>query len=181
MSLQIDYDGLELAMTHSDPLEATQFFLDTRTGAVVVVDEAIETGARALADPSQTTDPLVQLAWYLLWRDGEIGEELLPAEEAAMEERLAAYLNRYAGVPTLDSHEAYQDMVDFTATVRNPQLRQLLEVALNGKGAFRRFKDVLLEYPRERERWFSFSSQRLRAQIDEWLESIGLSQAGGKD
>ena len=40
-------------------------------------------------------------------------------------------------------------------------LVELLEVAVNGKGAFRHFKDVLLNYPEEEERWFQIKDGRL--------------------
>ena len=60
-------------------------------------------------------------------------------------------------------------MAEFAATVGNAHLRDLLEVALNGRGAFRRFKDVLLDYPAERERWFAFRDGQVRAAASEWL------------
>ena len=43
-------------------------------------------------------------------------------------------------------------MVRFAASVSNPHLCELLGVAVRGRGAFRRFKDVLTRYPAERER-----------------------------
>ena len=43
-----------------------------------------------------------------------------------------------------------------------------------GRGAFRHFKDVLLDYPDERERWFKFKNARVRERILEWLESEGV-------
>jgi len=53
----------------------------------------------------------------------------------------------------------------------------LLEVAIRGKGAFRRFKDVLEGYPEEMERWFSFKDDRLRERALEWLDDIGITLA----
>jgi hypothetical protein len=38
-------------------------------------------------------------------------------------------------------------MVDFTATRQNRHLANRLDITLNGRGAFRRFKDVLFEWP----------------------------------
>ena len=43
-----------------------------------------------------------------------------------------------------------------------------------GKGAFRRFKDVLMSYPEDRERWFVFRSERLRVLMEAWLAAHGL-------
>lgn len=49
------------------------------------------------------------------------------------------------------------------------RLANRLERAISGRGAFRYFKDVLLDHPRERERWFAFTDQRLRERVLEWL------------
>jgi Uncharacterised protein family (UPF0158) len=71
------------------------------------------------------------------------------------------------------SSEAHRDMVDFSAAISYPELSRLLDVALGGRGAFRRFKDVLVEYPDERERWFAFSDQRRLGRALEWLAELG--------
>jgi len=52
--------------------------------------------------------------------------------------------------------EGYQDMEGFIETVEDESLQENLCAATKGRGAFRRFKDVLLNYPEEQERWFSF-------------------------
>jgi hypothetical protein len=65
-------------------------------------------------------------------------------------------------------------MADFAGTVTDPHLTELLDVALTGKGAFRRFKDVLYGYPQERDRWFAFKDERLRKRVDDWLEAYGI-------
>jgi hypothetical protein len=49
------------------------------------------------------------------------------------------------------------------------------EVALAGRGAFRRFKDVLLHYPAEREAWFAFRDRHVRAAAWDWLEVKGIN------
>ena len=52
----------------------------------------------------------------------------------------------------------------------NLELRGRLNQAIDGKGAFRRFKDVLLNYPVERERWFTYRGDLLHWQIQQWME-----------
>jgi hypothetical protein len=47
-------------------------------------------------------------------------------------------------------------------------------VSIDGKGAFRRFKDVLMSYGAERERWFAFRSERLRIFMEAWLNAHAL-------
>ena len=82
---------------------------------------------------------------------------------------------RYERIPKAESHQGYEDMVDFIATVKDERLAELLEVAINGKGAFRRFKDVLLNYPEKRERWFQFKDDRVQEKALEWLGDIDVS------
>jgi len=60
-------------------------------------------------------------------------------------------------------------MDEFASSIGDPRLRELLEVALDGRGAFRRFKDVLARWPEERARWFAFRDECLRGAMQEWL------------
>jgi len=68
-------------------------------------------------------------------------------------------------IPSEGSYEGYCDMEAFIATVRNRRLQERLERAINGRGAFRYSKDVLLDYPVERERWFQFKREWLHQRI----------------
>lgn len=79
--------------------------------------------------------------------------------------------NRYREISTLSSHEGYECMEKFADTVISKELGKKLAIALNGKGAFRRFKDVLLDYPDERDRWFQFEKETIANLAKEWLES----------
>jgi hypothetical protein len=65
-------------------------------------------------------------------------------------------------------------MEDFLETVSDPQIRRELGIAIAGRGAFRRFKDVLLDYPAERERWFAFEKDRMQQRVLDWLDEIGV-------
>ncbi len=76
---------------------------------------------------------------------------------------------RFLWIEPEESRVAFRDMEDFVATVSSAQLRDLLDVAITGKGAFRRFKDVLARSPAELERWFGFRQQRLGIRAREWL------------
>lgn len=62
-------------------------------------------------------------------------------------------------------------MAEFITTVRSPRLQERLERAIRGRGAFRHFKDVLLDFPTERERWFQFKHEQLHQRILDWLEA----------
>ena len=100
---------------------------------------------------------------YATWGSGEDGD----LSEEEIDEGLAA--GRLVKVEPLPSSTEYGWMAEFAASVRNRHVRELLDVALHGRGAFRRFKDVLAGYPAERERWFAFRDERMREAIAEWL------------
>ena len=65
-------------------------------------------------------------------------------------------------------------MTSFIETLKDPTLRQELSLALNGKGAFRKFKDILINYPKERKRWHGHNAKAIKSEIREWLHSVGV-------
>jgi hypothetical protein len=83
----------------------------------------------------------------------------------------AQYGSRYIGVPHADSHEGYRDMEDFVVTVEDERLQDQLWQAISGRGAFRRFRDVLVGHFREQERWYAFKDARLEQRVLDWLAS----------
>jgi len=116
--------------------------------------------------------------YYLDLDNGEIlflSEYMDDEETRILKDQMEEDFDRYERIPKAESHEEYEDMVDFIATVKDEYLAELLEVATNGKGAFRRFKDVLLNYPEERERWFQFKDDRTQERALEWLDDIDVS------
>jgi len=85
--------------------------------------------------------------------------------------------DRWLYVWPTGSRRAYNDMVDFTATRESRTLAARLERALEGRGAFRRFKDVLFDWPEDRDAWFVFSEDRRRGRAREWLADAGYRPA----
>jgi hypothetical protein len=65
-------------------------------------------------------------------------------------------------------------MERFITMVTNEDVQRRLGHAIDGKGAFRRFKDVLMTFADEREHWFNFRSERLRVFMEAWLAAHGL-------
>ncbi|HXM75639.1 MAG TPA: UPF0158 family protein, partial [Thermoanaerobaculia bacterium] len=107
-------------------------------------------------------DRTSEYSWVL---DTETGAVLRLAEDdelpLSIEEIEEDETGRFLGIDPEDPHEGYRDMEEFIATVADSSLRDLLDVAIAGKGAFRRFKDVLTRAPQERERWFRFQDDRV--------------------
>ena len=65
----------------------------------------------------------------------------------------------------------------FIAGVADPDRTDRLRIAVDGKGAFRRFKDVVARWPDEEERWYRFSEERRRGRARQWLADAGYRPA----
>jgi len=131
---------------------------------------------------SAMEDSSYEHSYYLDLKTGEIvlvSDWMDEEEVERLRDRIEDSPDRYRQIPKVESYEAYRDMEDFIATVEDEHLAELLEVAINGRGAFRRFKDVLLSYPEERERWFRFKEERTEQRALEWLDEIGVSPVEG--
>ncbi len=172
---KVSFSDLEDAFL--DSTYGHHYWLDKRTGEVLVVDEEISRSLERGEDLSKAPEwqrEFIEQARRVLRAFGE-----LPGQEG---DECEIEFGRYVEIPKRESGEAYEDMAEFAETVTNPHLRELLAVALRGKGAFRRFKDVLLGYPAERERWFEFEERRRREAIEEWAreEGVEISFGAGK-
>jgi hypothetical protein len=95
-------------------------------------------------------------------------------DAAARRAKVANNPDRYVRVDPASSREQYRWMERFVNLVQDQALRERLLVAIDGKGAFRRFKDVLLAFPAERERWFAHRSELLHLHIQTWLEHMQI-------
>ena len=83
---------------------------------------------------------------------------------------------RYIKVEPASSREQYRWMEKFVSTVDEDGLRDRLLIAIDGKGAFRRFKDLLVHYPGVRERWYTYRSAHLHDHINNWLNELGIEE-----
>lgn len=126
----------------------------------------LEISWEALEDAFENNAPEVHS--YLHLTTGEVLRVVDGVADPVMHQRIASDPN-YLRIDPVSSREQYRWMERFIATVSDPELRSRLVAAIDGKGAFRRFKDVLMAYPNERERWFEFRTERLRSCMESWL------------
>lgn len=125
----------------------------------------------ALEDAFENNAPEVHS--YLHLSTGEVIRVVDGIADPATHARIATDAN-YLRVDPVSSREQYRWMERFIATVEEGPLRQKLLQSIDGKGAFRRFKDVLMAFPVDRERWFTFRSERLRSCMEAWLDAQGV-------
>ena len=154
------------------------YYLDLQTGEVAAVtDEARSYLEKLFEELSEDTDFETldgpQITKEHRWPDWMAGT----LEVACRVE--IGFGTRYTHVPRDESHDAYGDMEEFIATVKNPRLKDRLDDAIRAKGAFGRFRDALADHKVEGERWFAFKRECLRRRILQWLDDEGIQAVQG--
>lgn len=125
----------------------------------------------ALEDAFENNAPEVHS--YLHVKTGEVLRVVDGIADPDMHSRIALDAS-YMRIDPVSSREQYRWMERFIPMVEDADIQARLMAAIDGKGAFRRFKDVLMAFAPERERWFAFRSERLRVFMEAWLNAHGL-------
>jgi len=80
-----------------------------------------------------------------------------------------------ADIDPLQSWIWYQDMADFAEAITGKRAGRRLARAIQGKGAFRRFKDELHdEHPDLLPAWYAFRDARAQRRAVQWLAGNSL-------
>jgi hypothetical protein len=169
--LAINLYDLDVALDHAS--WELSFYLDLQTGRVIMVTDEIRRELEAIDEEldREGDEPIAGVVDALGRRD--LPQWMQEAVEEAARVQ-AGYGTRYIAVPRAESRDGYQDMEEFIPTVRDQRLQDRLWRAIRGRGAFRRFKDVLADRPREERAWFAFRDARLRQRVLDWLEEEGI-------
>jgi hypothetical protein len=129
-----------------------------------------------LSDLATALEDHSGLAWYLDTKTGDVlpvsddaDDELLPVPREELVES-----DRFTFIEPLESRLGWEEMRDFAGRIEGRRLRELLEVALAGSGAFGRFKAVLADHPKELARWFAERDQHMEEQARVWLDREGI-------
>ena len=126
----------------------------------------------ALEDAFENNAPEVHS--YLHVSTGDVLRIVDGVADPQMHARIASDA-AYLRIEPVSSREQYRWMERYIPMVEDDELKDRLRRAIDGKGAFRRFKDVLMGFGAERERWFAFRSERLRIFMEAWLNAHALN------
>jgi Uncharacterised protein family (UPF0158) len=171
--LKIDLEELAMAF-EAGASGIHRSYLDLETGRVISIEDQL------LDDLEWEDEDSVE--------EGALGADM-PGEADWLQEARADAREvseqlgtRYIEVPSDDTTEAYHDMEAFIATVLERGLRDRLESAIKGRGAFRRFNEILSQSFHERHRWFRFRDARVEERMRAWLatEEIELIEEPGE-
>ena len=125
----------------------------------------------ALEDAFENNAPEVHSYLHLV--SGEVLRVVDGIADPEMHTRITTDAN-YLRVESVSSREQYRWMERFILMIEEAPFRSALGEAIDGKGAFRRFKDVLMSHAHDRERWFAFRSERLRVFMEAWLSAHAI-------
>lgn len=131
----------------------------------------------AVEDAFENNAPEVHSYLHLV--TGDVVRLVDGIADPAMRSRISSDTG-YLRIEPVNSREQYRWMERFIPLVEDPDMAVKLQQAIDGKGAFRRFKDVLMSHTVERERWFTFRTERLRVFIEAWLDTQSIKSVERK-
>ena len=138
----------------------------------VAMDDILE------AMTGSDTEPV---RWFLDLEAGKVESQLssevlegLDEEETEFDHTFAENPERYEEIPKYAGHDEYNLMCRFADTVDEDDIRERLDIALQGKGAFRRFRDVIFRYPDLKAKWFATRQEVLLKEALDWLDSLEI-------
>ncbi len=170
--MKVNYDHIQKAM-EDVRRDRFDYYLDLKTGKVreISVDTLHKATKILYSDTDEEYEPDVVFDSQVNL-DAEMDDETLDSIEDVLEVLLNE--RRYVRIPERDSADAFKTMRAFAETVKNESLKRSLISALNGRGAFRRFKDALLEDKKERKRWHGYNALHMKKVIKKWLEGLPI-------
>ena len=77
--------------------------------------------------------------------------------------------DRFIRLPNQREINEYGMMEEFVSRVQNDNQRAALEIAISGRGAFRRFKDTVIRFGIEKK-WYAFRDREYLCVAREWCE-----------
>ena len=143
VKLQDIIDGMEMQF------EESSTYLNMKTGKLITVS------SRALRD-AEDDEPFAHLS------DWEQEERKVAIDIVENDEN-------YRELPTKNEISEYEFIEDFSYSIDDQKLQDLLLSSINGKGAFRRFKDNLIKWNLT-DQWYSYRDERLKQIAIEWCK-----------
>lgn len=105
-----------------------------------------------------------------------INENIEIEEESGKKlEEMSGNEERFIEIPYREPSEEFDLMQEFAyEKVADKKIAKELSLAIDGKKPFRVFKDVLLNYPETREKWFKFHNENIEKRAILWLKNNGI-------
>jgi hypothetical protein len=75
----------------------------------------------------------------------------------------------YVDYTLRNEYNEYEIMEEFIGTIDNQLIRDELYESIQGRGAFRRFKDEIIEHAIDRQ-WYKYKENKIRELVREWCK-----------
>jgi hypothetical protein len=75
----------------------------------------------------------------------------------------------YVDFTLRNDYNEYQVIQDFIGTLKDDEIRAELYEAIEGRGAFRRFKDGILEHGVDKH-WYKYKESKIKELVIEWCK-----------
>ena len=164
--VRVDLDELAIALDTDSP--ELRYYLDLETGEILAIMEEMDWRLEEIYAEIYDEDGnrVVTLEEYLQQQDDPDWQKEMILDADRVEQ---GFGTRYLWVEQGDPYGDYRDIERFIGTVEDDRLRERLWDAIQGRGAFRRFKDLLARHPQVEEVWFEFKDARLQKRVANWL------------
>lgn len=165
---KLKIDWFEFSAAFELNFAETEAYLDLETGAVLNVTDEARRQLESLWDeiPAEVQDPRAALEDRLA-QHGELHDWQRQTIRDAMQ--VEFNLDRYLFIDP-EPYADYNDMERFIWTLDDDQLAAQLDRAIRGRGAFRRFKDLLARHPQIQATWYDFKDRQNKRRMRDWLE-----------
>jgi len=101
------------------------------------------------------------------------GEVVLPNVDEDISDEDAENEDRYFHLEPITSHEGYEIMQDFAASMESDEIRDQMFDALERKKPFFNFKSTLADYPDIQKNFFEYKDIRLKEILKDRLAEHG--------
>jgi hypothetical protein len=135
-------------------MDETFTYINTQTGEVITI-------TREEWRAAEDEEPLEN---YPDWQRENIEQAI-----KILEDEEGAYLD----FTLRDKYHEYEIVEEFIGTLNEAEVREELFEAIQGRGAFRRFKDGIREHDVEKQ-WYEFKEKKIKELVIEWCAENDL-------
>jgi hypothetical protein len=121
-------------------------------------------------------DPMRCPGAFLDLQTGEVTPYVMPDGDmgnVAGDDNRESEPDRWLFLPCLGSRAVREDMAEFAAMIKYRPMRQRIEQAIEGLGAFHRFRDLIYAEGLASD-WHAFADDRRIARAREFLADLGV-------
>ena len=136
-------------------IDETFTYINTQTGEIITI-------SREEMRAAEDEEPLEN---YPDWQKENIKKAI-----RIIEDENEAYLD----FTLRNEFHEYEIIEEFIGTISDDEVREELFGAIQGRGAFRRFKDGIIEHDVE-EQWYEFKGKKLKELVIEWCKEKDLA------